>query len=269
VFLPQKPWHDRGMIGRVLLVPLLVSIVVPALAAPQVNDRKRYGDCLAQADLNAPVAFAAATKWVEQGGGPPAQHCAAVALVSMKRYAEGATRLDALGHAPGLGDLRAQIFDQAGNAWILAGNTGKAIVSFQAALTLSANDADLYADLARAQAMQDDWPEVESDLNAALAIQPRRADLLVLRASARSAQNRFIEARSDIEAALRLSPKNPEAIMERGSIKRDSGDLKGARADFQAALTMNPSAATREEAQRNIAALDIAAQPKPKPVQKK
>jgi tetratricopeptide (TPR) repeat protein len=258
-------------INSIFTVLTLICVAVSAKAAPQANDSKRYNDCLAQANLNAPVAFATATKWIEQGGGAPAQHCAAVALVGMKRYAEGASRMDALGHAPGVGDLRPQIFDQAGNAWLLAGNTGKAIVSFQAALTLSANDADLYTDLARAQAMQDDWPEVEADLNAALAIQPRRADLLVLRASARDAQNRFADARSDIEAALRLSPQNADAIMERGSIKRDSGDLKGARLDFQAALTLNPSAATREEAQRNLAALDAAAQPpsKPAPIKKK
>ena len=54
-------------------------------------------------------------------------------------------------------------------------DTGKAIASFQSALTLSANDADLYADLARAQAMEDDWPSVESDLNAALNAMPANA----------------------------------------------------------------------------------------------
>ena len=244
---------------------LLALVSVPALAAPEAAGRKRYDDCLSQAGLNPPVAFATATKWIEQNGGPPAQHCAAVALVGMKRYSEGAARLDALGHAPGMGDLRPQLFDQAGNAWILAGETQKAIVSFQAALTLSANDPDLYADLARAQAMQDDWPSVEADLNAALALQPRRADLLVLRASARNAQNHFAEARSDVDAALQLSPGNADAMLERGSIKRDSGDLKGARADFQAALTMSPSTATREQARRNLAILDEAPRPNPAP----
>jgi len=207
------------------------------------------------------MAFASATKWIGDHGGPPAEHCAAVALVGMKHYDEGAIRLDALGHAPGMGELRPQLFDQAGNAWMLAGDTGKAITSFQSALTLSGNDPDLYADLARAQAMDDDWPAVESDLNAALAIQPRRPDLLVLRASARDAQNHLAEARGDAEAALRIAPQNPDALLERGSVERDMGDLKSARADFQAAMTFNPSAETRDAAQRNLAALDAAAKP--------
>jgi len=255
------------MLTRALVLVVLVSAPVPVWAASniiqQAGDKLRYDDCLSQAGLNPPVAFANATKWIGERGGPPAEHCAAVALVGMKHYGEGAVRLDNLGHAPGMGALRPELFDQAGNAWMLAGDNGKAIISFQSALTLSGNDPDLYADLARAQAMEDDWPAVESDLNAALAIQPRRPDLLVLRASARDAQNRFADARGDVEAALRIAPQNPDALLERGSIERDSGDLRNARVDFQAALAHGPSAEAHDAAQRNLAALDAAAKPPP------
>ncbi len=254
---------------RALALVVLISAAVPALAATpatqRAGDKRRYDDCLSQAGLNPTMAFASATKWIGERGGAPAEHCAAVALVGLKRYGEGAARLDGLGQAPGMGDLRPQLFDQAGNAWMLAGEIDKAIGSFQSALALSANDADLCGDLARAQAMQDDWPAVESDLNAALVLQPRRADLLVLRASARAAQNRFADARSDVDTALVFAPKNPDAMVERGSIRRDSGDLGGARADFQAALGFNPSAETRDAAQRNLAALDEAAKPTARP----
>ena len=169
----------------------------------RASDKLRYDDCLqpgrAQSGRRP---WARPTNGPTEHGGPPAQHCAAVALVGLKRYAEGAAKLDELGRAPGMGALRPSLFDQAGNAWMLAGDTGKAITSFQSALALSASDADIYGDLARAQAMQADWPAVESDLNAALAIQPRRPDLLVLRASARHAQNHIADARADVEAAL-------------------------------------------------------------------
>jgi tetratricopeptide (TPR) repeat protein len=151
---------------------------------------------------------------------------------------------------------------------MLAGDTGKAIASFQSALALSAGDADTYGDLARAQAMQADWPAVESDLNAALVIAPNRPDLLVLRASARHAQNHIADARADVEAALALSSRDGEALVERGALKRDSGDLKGARADFQAALETGPSAETADAARRNIAALDAMAKTLPKPKKK-
>jgi len=258
------------MRSPVLVFVLLIFASFPVWAATNIiqraGDKLRYDDCLSQAGLNPPMAFASATKWISEHGGSPAEHCAAVALVGMKRYDEGAARLDDLGHAPGMGTLRPQLFDQAGNAWMLAGDTGKAVASFQSALALSASDPDLYADLARAQAMDDDWPSVESDLNAALAIQPRRPDLLVLRASARDAQNRFADARSDAESALQMAPKNPDALVERGSIERDTGDMKAARADFLAAMALNPSAEIRDTAQRNLAALDAAVKSPPAPV---
>jgi tetratricopeptide (TPR) repeat protein len=246
----------------------LALTILPATAAPSIHQRAsgalRYDNCLKLSSQNPTAALGVANKWATERGGPPSQHCAAVALVGLKRYAEGARKLDELGSAPGMGPLRPSLFDQAGNAWMLAGETGKAITSFQSALALSAIDADIYADLASAQAMQSDWPAVESDLNAALAIEPKRVDLLVLRASARHAQNHIGEARVDAEAAVALSPRNGEALVERGALKRDSGDLKGARADFQAALASNPAAETADAAQRNIAALAVVAKPAPK-----
>lgn len=253
----------------------LALMTAPAIAAPaaKASEQQRYNSCLALAAQNPTAALGVANKWAEERGGPPSQHCAAVSLVGLKRYGEGAAKLDELGRAPGMGPLRPALFDQAGNAWMLGGDTGKAITSFQAALALSANDADIYADLARAQAMQADWPAVEADLNAALALQPKRADLLVLRASARQAQNHIADARADVEKALTLSPHSGEALVERGALRRDSGDFKGARADFQAALASRPSAETGDAARRNIAALDAATKPaksaSPQPALKK
>jgi tetratricopeptide (TPR) repeat protein len=274
VFLPQSSWHDPPML-RPLTLFVLLAAMGPAAAAPpnliaRAADKLHYDNCLAEANLNPAAALGVANKWMEQRGGPPAQHCAAMALVGLKRYPEAARRLDELGRAPGMGDLRPALFDQAGNAWMLAGEISKAVASFQAALVLSSGDADLYADLARAQAMQADWGEVESDLNAALAINARRPDLLLLRASARHAQNHIADAKADIEASLSLSPKNPDALVERGSIRRDSGDFKGARADFQAALALKPPAQTEDAARRNLAALDVAEKTSaPKPAAKK
>lgn len=149
----------------------------------------RYARCLAAASTNPAGALAEAGSWLRVGGGVPAQHCEALALVGLKRYDQAGARLDALGKAsavPGAA-MRAQIFDQAGNAWLLAGNGARAVSSLSAALALSGGDADLFADLARAQAMQRNWSGAESALNAALAQAPRRGDLLVLRASARRA----------------------------------------------------------------------------------
>lgn len=216
-----------------LLLPLSTQAVAQA---PDAGAQARYQNCLSLANLDPTQALRVAGEWVKAKGGGPAEHCMAMTLVELKRYPEAAARLDQLGRAPGMGELRPTIFDQAGNAWMLAGDASKAAASFSAALALSANDADLYADLARAQAMLKQWSAVESDLNAALALQPRRPDFLVLRASARAAQGKLRDARDDADAALKLKPNSPEALVQRGEIARRAGDLANARRDFQAAL---------------------------------
>ena len=247
------------------LSPVLVVVflfTVPAAAAPDIRqaaDKLRYDNCLTLAGRDPAAALGVARTWIGEKGGSPAEHCGAVALVGLKRYAEAADKLDALGRAPGMGALRSSLFDQAGNAWMLNGDIDKAVSSFEAGLALTASDPDLYGDLARAHAMQSSWSEVESDLNAALAISPRRADLLVLRASARHAQHHITEARADVQQALALEPKNAEALLERGAIERDTGDFSHAQADFRAALASRPSAETSDAAKRNLAALDQAA----------
>ena len=79
------------------------------------------------------------------------------------------------------GDLRqrAAYLSQAGNAWLLAGNGARAVASLRSALTLSAGDADLFADLGRADAMLRNWKDAVLDLNAAINLR-RAPDLLVL-----------------------------------------------------------------------------------------
>jgi tetratricopeptide (TPR) repeat protein len=250
------------MILRALCLVLLAAILswgTPAFAADaRAEARNRYEHCLSLAGLNPAAALGVAAAWTREHGGAAAQHCSAVALVGLKRYSEAAARLDALGGAPGVGELRASLFDQAGNAWLLAGDAARAVASFQAALALSASDPDLYADLARAEAERKDWKTVEADLNAALALAPRRADLLVLRASARHALGKLAAARADVGWALMLKPNAVEALVERGSIARDRGDLRAARADFQAVLKQGAAGEAADAARRNLAALDAA-----------
>lgn len=232
----------------VFLIGLLFLSAHAAVGAPKsVPDAARYANCLATSGNNPAVALADAEKWVKSGGGVPAAHCAALSLVSLKRYAEAGARLDRIAGDAGVPDVsfRAELFTQAGNSWLMAGNGAKAAQSLTAALTLSSGDADLFADLARAQAMQRKWQEADLSLSTALNMSPRRADLLVLRASARRALKRYAPARDDIEAALKLRPGDGAALVERGLLRRQLGDIGGARRDFQAALKSDAAVEAR------------------------
>jgi tetratricopeptide (TPR) repeat protein len=227
-----------------------------ALDDSALPGRNRYDRCLELMRRNAEEALNASVAWQNKGGGPSAAHCAALALVALKRYPEAAARLDRLGHE-NIGDAseRAMLFDQAGNAWLLAQRGGEAISSFSSALALSPRDPDLLGDRARAAALLSDWKAADSDLSAALKLDANRADLLVLRASARHAMDRKAEARADLGAALRVVPNYPEALLERGTLKLEAGDLKGAEGDWQAVVSRAPGSAAAATARQRLMAL--------------
>ena len=239
------------MIRGLVLFSVILSLAGPALA----QDGARYGRCLATAEKNAAIALADANAWTKAGGGMAAGHCAAVALITLKRYQEGAARLDALARASDTPDhMRGELFSQAGNAWLLAGNGRKAVVSLQSALTLSGTDPDVYADLGRAEAMIRNWRDAVLHLNAALEMRPQRPDLLVLRASAQRALRQYRPALNDLNAALKMKPGDASVLMERGLLRKDLGDLGGARTDFTQAQK-NGSPAIRREAAEALEAL--------------
>lgn len=225
-----------------------------AAAQPvMAQDSARYGRCLETAQKNGAIALAEAEAWIKAGGSTPAHHCAAMAQIELKRYADAAGRLEGLARAnltPG--HMRAELFAQAGNAWLLGGNGARAAASLKSALALSAGDADLYADLGRAEAMIRDWREAVTHLTTALSMRPRSPDLLLLRASAQRALRQYRPALDDLNAALTMQPDDAAIVMERGLLRRDLGDLGGARTDF-AAAQKSGSAAIRAEA---AAALD-------------
>jgi tetratricopeptide (TPR) repeat protein len=161
---------------------------------------------------------------VKTGGGPAAQHCQALALVGLHRYGEAAAELDTLARSGFAvnGSMRPALFDQAGNAWLLAARPDSAIASFTAALAIDPYDADLLADRARALAYKKDWAKADSDL-------------------------------TDYDRALQLQPRNPDALVERGTSKFEAGDVAGARADWQIVVTDYPNSDAAQTARQHLA----------------
>lgn len=252
---------------RALLSFALVMswFTVPALAADPLDDstlgRDRYERCMALSQQDAQSAFQAALTWQNAGGGAAASHCAAFALVGLRRYGEAAARLDQLGRDPATGTAadRAELLDQAGNAWILSGQPSKADAAFTEGLALTPGDRDMLADRARARGAAKDWAGAEKDLTTVLTSDSNRVDMLVLRASARHAQGRKADARADIDRALTLYHDYPDALVERGEMKAEDGDSTGALADWQRVLAVEPKGEAAKAANAHIAELQAAA----------
>src|SRR5580765_1755433 len=108
-------------------------------------DAATYERCMKLAREDPAAARDLAEKWRDRGGGHPADHCVAVVLIGLRQYRPAASRLEKLAqamvHAPAA--LRAEVLGQAAQAWLLAGDPGRAYAADGAALALRPADDDL------------------------------------------------------------------------------------------------------------------------------
>ena len=239
----------------------LLSIGMAAADPPPRNaetEAAAYEHCMKLAKHDPAAAQALALTWHERGGAHPADHCQAVALIGLKQYKEAATRLEALAQAMKTAPaaLRAEVLDQAGQAWGLAGDPVRAYAAAGEAVALSPKDPDLLIDRAQAAASAGFFDQAVADLDRVLKTDPGRVDALIYRASAYRALNRLDPALADVEKALAAIPNSVPGLLERGNIRRLKGDLAGARQDWQRIGQLAPGSQADLAAKTNIQHLD-------------
>jgi tetratricopeptide (TPR) repeat protein len=246
--------------ARALFAPLLLLISVAAQAEPSATvpsaeaAAETYARCMKLAKSDPGAAQTLAQGWQKKGGAHPADHCAAVALIGLGKYREGAARLDTLAKAMAKAPvaLRANVLDQAAQAWLLAGEPVRAFADAGGAVGLAPNDPDLLVDRAEAAASAGYFDKAVADLDRVLKTDPHRVDALIYRASAYRSLDRLDAALADIDAALKRSPNSAAALLERGDIRRLKGDLAGARRDWVEVGKVAPGSQADMAARANI-----------------
>lgn len=252
------PRFATRTIAAALLAALIAAVPREAAAQASEDDALRYQDCMAKAKNTPQAGFDAAIAWRDMGGGVPAEHCAAVALIALGHAGEAAGRLEDLGQRPTVEmDLRVGLLTQAAQAWQLAGQPERAYAVLTGLIAERPDDAALYVDRATARAELGHYEEAARDLTQAIELDPGRADAWVLRASARRYLDRLDAAASDLEQALALEPGHPEGHLERGMIRRLRGDDAGARQDWLAVIRQAPESAAADAARRNLELMDV------------
>jgi tetratricopeptide (TPR) repeat protein len=213
------------MFAPLFLASALALAGVPAdhdikPSAAQIADQKRLAACVAKIDQDAEAAYEEAMAWDNETRAPEARRCAALAMIGRGEPDVGAQRLEALAVEKNTTDMatRAEILVEAGNAWIVAEEAGRALADFDAALKIAPGAPDVLIDRARARIMLGDWRNAEEDLSAALDKRPKDWYALTMRAQARLKQNALDLALRDAEAALKIEPKNDAALEVRGEI---------------------------------------------------
>jgi tetratricopeptide (TPR) repeat protein len=227
------------------------------------NPMETYMACLELTGTDAERAFEMAGKWRGLGGGEPAEHCAAVALIGLDELAEAGTRLEELAErSKQNNNMRASMLSQAGQAWYLFGLWERAHANQTEALKLVPKRGPLHVEILLDRAMtlagaQNYWQAID-DLNEAISIDPNNSDAYAFRASA----YRYVDAPElaleDAERAVKLEPTNPNALLERGNQYRLQNRNAEARADWLAVLQTAPETSDVATAARaNIEKLDF------------
>ena len=221
--------------------------------------RKADAACMAKIDCGAKDAFDNADAWVALGGGEPAKHCAAAALLKLGFAPEAAERLEDLARQSRQDDAtRARMLDQATRAWAEAKRWDSANAAQSAALRLDPTAFDLWISRARIRAQN--YGLAVNDASEALKLSPRNVEALVVRASAYRFLDALDLALNDLNAAIKAAPADPAAHLERGIVHRLQKHPNQARTDWAAALAALPEDSPMvEDVRRNIELLEFPA----------
>jgi len=265
------------MMFRVLapLAPLLLAATLPAVAqikdlppesaagttldralapfASTPDHQRRYVECMKLARGEPLKALPVAEKWMGEGGGLGARHCVAVAMFESGKFIQAANQFEAIARDMGSErpGLRAELYAQAGQGWIEAGQAENAAAAQSRALDLKTDDPDLWIDRGLSYAAMKAWPRAISDFDHALDLRAKDVDTIVLRAAAWRSAGDPKRALTDAQYALRLAPDHSDALLERGFDYLALGDRPAADSDFKQVVALVPpgsNAARRAEA---------------------
>jgi len=200
-----------------------------------------YDDCVALAGTDSARAEVEAQRWAQAGGGSPARHCRALALLAQgagRRAAELMVAIAADDRT--LPDrVRSEILIEAGEIYLGLGEIalGRGVAS--RALLLAREPRAALALSARLKAALGDWQGAVNDLDGALARGEPDAGLLVLRASARLHLGERVAARADLLWAGEIDPALASVWLERGRLEAADGNRDAARAAWLKAIELD------------------------------
>lgn len=246
---------------RLFHLVVALSLALPATVRAQAVDAAaEYAACMALTADKPLDAFERAGQWEGLGGGLPARHCRAAALLELGEEEAAATMLEDLATGErASAPIKAGLLRHAAEAWRRAGQDDRALGVLDAALTVAPGDPQTLEDRAVLKADADRLWEAVDDLNAALEADPARISALVLRAAAYRRLDTLDLAQADLDRALRLDPEAIEAYLERGALALAGGRPGAARQDWMRVLRAAPDSPAAQVARSNLERLDVTA----------
>ncbi|WP_404334624.1 tetratricopeptide repeat protein [Sphingomonas sp. MMS12-HWE2-04] len=241
-----------------MLLPLLLIAQDAAAAAPAAEP-SRYTQCMDMATSDPASGITNAAAWRIDGGGMLARQCLGVAYANLQRWPSAAAAFEeAARDAATAKDPRAaNYWQQAGNAWLAAGEAAKARADLDAALATETLNGlalgEAHLDRARVLVALNELETARGDLDRAIAEAPADPLAWLLSATLARRQNDLPRARKDIAEALRRSSDDAAVQLEAGNIAAASSDEAGARTAWSRAIELAPGSPTATAARTALA----------------
>jgi tetratricopeptide (TPR) repeat protein len=248
---------------KTIFLAAALILAAPAWAQtspdPKLDDPAgTYALCLDTARAYPDRGLELAGKWIGLGGGEPAKHCRAIALIGLKEYAEAASSLEDMAKDSKRPiELRAGLLAQAGQAWFMGEELTKADAALTTALKLLPDEPNLLVDRAEILADAGKYWEAIDDLNTAITRAPSSADAFAFRASAYRLVDAPDLAMEDAERAIALDSTHLGALLERGILYQMQKRPDDARRDWMRILELAPESDAARSARANIEKLDV------------
>ncbi|NVJ99535.1 MAG: hypothetical protein HWE25_15390 [Alphaproteobacteria bacterium] len=217
-----------------------------------------------------------ALAWIADGGGVPARHCEAYGLSRMGEHAEAAARLMKIAEDMRYGrdmpvrsgkrvvatePMLADMYGQAANAWLLAGEIIRAEDAIDLAITLSAKttsqEYELTLDRARIAAAAEDFALALKDLDFVLKGDPGRKDILVLVAAAARGVGDYSRAEEALAEYQSIFSNDAAGFLELGNLRHAQGRTEEARQAWIKVLLLEEFGVSAKAARANLERLDV------------
>ncbi len=225
----------------------------------------RFRQCLALSRSDPAAAVETANARLIAGGGIEARQCLGLAYVGQGRWAEAAGVYEQAAQAADSAQdpRRADLWAQAGNALLAAGESTRAIQALDAALATQFLSGELrgeiHLDRARALVALGNPTAAREDLDHGLELVPADPFAWYLSAALAQRQNDLPRAQRDITKARELAPYDPDVLLLAGTIAGLGGDMAEAERLYRRVAEIAPDTPAGRTARESLPAEEAAA----------
>lgn len=220
---------------------IIAAAAIGAMGFP-AHAVEDYESCTALVSADPALAEVEAGRWERFGGGAPAGHCRALALIALGSDLSAADAIfDVVRTYPELTpDAQADLLAQAAKIYLDRGMHEQSAYALNLASQVAPAAAGMLRTRAALRLAQGEPEGAERDLDQLLQQSSAGAPDVINRAIARRQQGDFAGARADAAWATELAPGNASAWLELGAAEEGLGSKPAARAAWLRAIDLDP-----------------------------